>query len=72
MGSVQGRVADGTAPRLGQIRHALQPSNGRRADGDVRLSQALAHLEETHPDPPLLPGSAVERARVGQIALVAG
>lgn len=41
-------------------------------DGDVRLSQALAileYLDETHPDPPLLPGSAPERARVRQIAL---
>jgi maleylpyruvate isomerase len=41
-------------------------------DGDVRLSQALAileYLDETHPEPPLLPGSASERARVRQIAL---
>jgi maleylpyruvate isomerase len=41
-------------------------------DGDVRLSQALAileYLDETHPDPPLLPASAAGRARVRQIAL---
>jgi len=41
-------------------------------DGDVRLSQALAileYLEETRPDPPLLPGGPSERARMRQIAL---
>jgi len=41
-------------------------------DGDVRLSQALAileYLEETHPEPALLPASPEERARVRQLAL---
>ena len=36
-------------------------------DGDVGLNQSLAiieYLDETYPDPPLLPGDAVGRARV--------
>ncbi len=42
-------------------------------DGDVRLTQALAileYLEETRPDPPLLPPDAAGRARVRQLALI--
>jgi len=42
-------------------------------DGDVTLGQSLAiieFLEETHPEPPLLPPTPVERARVRQLALV--
>lgn len=41
-------------------------------DGDVKLSQSLAiieYLDETHPQPPLLPEDAAGRARVRQIAL---
>lgn len=41
-------------------------------DGDVGLNQSLAiieYLDETYPDPPLLPGSAVERARIRAAAL---
>ena len=41
-------------------------------DGDVKLSQSLAiieYLDETHPQPPLLPKDPVGRARVRQIAL---
>lgn len=41
-------------------------------DGDHVLSQSLAiieYLEETHPQPPLLPASPVERARVRALAL---
>ena len=41
-------------------------------DGEASLSQSLAiieYLEETHPDPPLLPGSAADRARVRSLAL---
>ena len=45
----------------------------RVADGaEVKLSQSLAiieYLEETHPQPPLLPQDAAGRARVRQIAL---
>ena len=40
-------------------------------DGDVRLTQSLAiieYLEETHPQPPLLPADPVCRARVRAIA----
>ncbi len=40
-------------------------------DGDVRLSQSLAimeYLDETHPEPPLLPRDPVGRARVRAIA----
>jgi maleylacetoacetate isomerase len=40
-------------------------------DGDVVLSQSLAiveYLDETHPQPPLLPADAVGRARVRAIA----
>ena len=41
-------------------------------DGDKLLSQSLAiieYLEETHPNPPLLPGDAVARARVRALTL---
>jgi maleylacetoacetate isomerase/maleylpyruvate isomerase len=40
-------------------------------DGDVRLTQSLAiieYLEETHPQPPLLPADPLGRARVRAIA----
>jgi len=40
-------------------------------DGDVAIGQSLAiieYLEETHPQPPLLPADAAGRARVRQIA----
>lgn len=39
-------------------------------DGGERLAQSVAileYLEETHPDPPLLPTGAVARARVRQV-----
>ncbi len=48
--------------------HALVPS---LRDGDVTLSQSLAiieYLNETHPEPPLVPGDAKSRARIRQIA----
>jgi len=41
-------------------------------DGDHLITQSLAiieYLEETHPQPPLLPGDAVERARVRSLAM---
>ena len=41
-------------------------------DGDHLITQSLAiieYLEETHPEPPLLPGDAVERARVRSLAM---
>jgi maleylacetoacetate isomerase len=41
-------------------------------DGDVPLTQSLAiieYLDETHPQPPLLPGDAFARARVRALAL---
>jgi maleylpyruvate isomerase len=41
-------------------------------DGDLRLTQSLAimeYLEETHPQPPLLPADAAGRARVRALAL---
>lgn len=41
-------------------------------DGDATLTQSLAiieYLDETHPEPPLLPADAVGRARVRAIAL---
>lgn len=41
-------------------------------DGDVKLSQALAileYLDETRPEPPLLPRDPAGRARVRQLAL---
>ena len=40
-------------------------------DGDNGFNQSLAiieYLDETYPDPPLLPGSPVERARVRAVA----
>ncbi len=42
-------------------------------DGDLVLGQSLAiveYLDETHPDPPLLPPDAAGRARVRQLAMV--
>ncbi|MBT3534999.1 MAG: maleylacetoacetate isomerase [Rhodospirillaceae bacterium] len=42
-------------------------------DGDVCLSQSLAileYLDETHPEPPLLPSDPAGRARVRQLAQV--
>ncbi|MGH7100560.1 MAG: maleylacetoacetate isomerase [Stellaceae bacterium] len=42
-------------------------------DGAALLTQSLAiieYLDETHPDPPLLPPGAVERARVRSLAQV--
>ena len=41
-------------------------------DGDTAISQSLAiieYLEETHPEPPLLPASTAERALVRSLAL---
>lgn len=41
-------------------------------DGPLRLTQSLAileYLEETHPEPPLLPSAPGERARVRALAL---
>jgi maleylacetoacetate isomerase len=43
------------------------------ADGDQILTQSLAiieYLEETHPQPPLLPATALARAQVRALALV--
>jgi maleylacetoacetate isomerase len=40
-------------------------------DGDAVLSQSMAiieYLDETHPEPPLLPGGAVDRARIRALA----
>ena len=42
-------------------------------DGATRIAQSLAiieYLEETHPEPPLLPRAAAARARVRSLALV--
>jgi maleylacetoacetate isomerase len=42
------------------------------ADGDTVITQSLAiieYLEETHPDPPLLPRPPVDRAHVRSLAL---
>jgi maleylacetoacetate isomerase len=41
-------------------------------ENETRIMQSLAiieYLEETHPDPPLLPHTAAERARVRALAL---
>src|SRR3954466_10568820 len=41
-------------------------------DGDTLLTQSLAiieYLDETHPQPPLLPGDAPARARIRALAL---
>jgi maleylacetoacetate isomerase len=40
-------------------------------DGEHRLTQSMAimeYLDETHPEPPLLPGSAADRARIRALA----
>ena len=54
---------------------ALNPSGvvPTLVDGDAVLHQTMAiieYLEETHPDPPLLPKDAAERARVRALAQV--
>ena len=41
-------------------------------DGEASLGQSLAiieYLDETHPEPPLLPGGALDRARIRSLAL---
>lgn len=41
-------------------------------DGDAQVSQSIAiieYLDELHPEPPLLPGRAAERARIRSLAL---
>lgn len=41
-------------------------------DGEARITQSLAiieYLEELHPQPPLLPGTAAQRARIRSLAL---
>ena len=41
-------------------------------DGDASLNQSLAiieYLDERHPEPPLLPGTAMDRARIRSLAL---
>jgi maleylpyruvate isomerase len=41
-------------------------------DGDEVITQSLAiieYLDETHPEPPLLPGTAADRARIRSLAL---
>ncbi len=41
-------------------------------DGDAGLAQSLAiieYLEEVYPDPPLIPGTPVERARIRALAM---
>jgi len=42
-------------------------------DGDLVLGQSVAiveYLDETHPEPPLLPSDPAGRARVRQLAMV--
>jgi maleylpyruvate isomerase len=51
---------------LGQV-PVLEISSG---DGRVLIAQSVAimeYLEETHPDPPLLPRGAIDRARVREL-----
>lgn len=41
-------------------------------DGEVSIGQSIAiieYLDETHPEPPLLPGGAADRARIRSLAL---
>ena len=52
---------------------ALAPSHlvPLLADGDAVLNQSMAiieYLDETHPEPPLLPGGALDRARIRALA----
>lgn len=60
--------------QLAEAYAALNPQKQVPAlvDGDTLLTQSLAiveYLEETHPNPPLLPAGAVARARVRALAL---
>ncbi len=64
-------------PRGEQMADAYARLNPARvvpllSDGPVSLTQSLAiieYLDETHPQPPLLPATALERARVRALAL---
>lgn len=51
---------------------SAQPLVPLLVDGDVTISQSLAiieYLDETHPEPALLPATPLERARVRALAL---
>ena len=57
------------APYLALSRTGLVPV---LEDGEAAVTQSLAiveYLDETHPAPPLLPGSALDRARIRALAL---
>jgi maleylacetoacetate isomerase/maleylpyruvate isomerase len=69
-----------TAIQLQQDEHLAEPYAALSAarllptlvDGEHTITQSLAiieYLEETHPQPPLLPASPAERARVRALAL---
>jgi maleylpyruvate isomerase len=70
--SVAVNLLEGAHLRPGYL--ALNPQGvvPTLVDGDLVLGQSLAileYLEETRPDPPLLPGPPAERARARQLAL---
>lgn len=64
-------------PRKEQLKESYAAVSASRlvpllVDGDATLTQSLAiieYLDETHPEPPLLPADALGRARVRALAL---
>jgi maleylacetoacetate isomerase/maleylpyruvate isomerase len=78
--ALKGLDYDYTAIQLQQDEHLAEPYAALSAarllptlvDGEHTITQSLAiieYLEETHPQPPLLPASPAERARVRALAL---
>lgn len=60
--------------QLGPAYAAVSPTRlvPQLVDGEVPIGQSLAiieYLDETHPEPPLLPGNAADRARIRSLAL---
>ena len=71
--SVPVHLARGGGEQHSDAYRALNPNETvpTLQDGDLALAQSLAiieYLDEMHPEPPLLPGSAGDRARIRSIA----
>jgi maleylacetoacetate isomerase len=78
--ALKGLAYDYEAVHIAKNEHLSGPYAARAAsglvptlvDGEHSIAQSLAiieYLDETHPTPPLLPATAIERARVRALAL---